>query len=1026
MAPQLLAIRCGRKHLPRTLVFHAVVARLAERYGPIADIAQCPGDRRGVRFGLLEQQRVRLLESRDAGASGIAFLAIRIADAEQRSHLPDIAIAMSCTNDAQGPHVLIAFELELQSLAEPFGVPIDGLQDGVGIRRIAALDEAQRFDLLLLGLGQLVHVEQRARHAIEQLDLRFVVQPVGAAADGTGFRVGRDGIHVVVGFVIVVTESRQRRDREGRERPVDGTVHLDSGEIVLRGELVQLGLPLRVGEVDVRLGSLQALGAELVESGRDELLVGGHGIAFLDDQIGNGVRRLDRVGGRRGNRSGGGCVGCRCDGIDSVDFGLRECCSARDAAAKEVREHPCAPRAMSWLAGRCRPHRQHSIPKKWRAAAAIGPSSPAAPRHKFRLKSGTFSVCRYEQVSIMARRRNPTRSHWFSSRSCSRLMDPTDTHGTEYFHRVVDCQWACPAHTDVPEYIRLVAQGRFGDAYLLNRESNVFPGILGRVCDRPCEPACRRGRVEEKPVAICRLKRVAADYRGDIEHGLPRPAAQRNGRRIALIGAGCASLTVANDLAPMGYECVIFEALDRPGGLMRTNIPAFRLPAEVLDEEIGYVTRLGVDVRLSSPVHSLRSLLDEDFAAVFVGSGAPKGKDLRLPGRDASERIHIGIDWLGSIAFGHIESVGERVLIIGVGNTAMDCCRSSLRLGANNVKVIARKPRQFFKASEWELEDAEEERVDIVVNHSPKEFVIENGKLVGMRFDELEYELDGAGEIVATKVVREVFLPCDDVVLAIGQENAFPWIERDAGVEFDRHDVPIVDPATFQSTRPGVFFGGDAAFGPKNIIWAVQHGHEAAISIHKHCEGTSLATRLPRGVTLTTAKMGIHEWSYSNGYEPAVRRIMPHVDLKRRFKKLDIEVELGFSAEQVATEVERCLNCDLQTVFTPDLCIECDACIDVCPVDCLAITPNGSEAELTSRLKAARLRPEQPLFVSAPLKQTARVMLKDENLCVHCGLCAERCPTGAWDMQKSTVTVPYARDEARLGEEEWQNSRKAG
>jgi NADPH-dependent glutamate synthase beta subunit-like oxidoreductase/ferredoxin len=605
-------------------------------------------------------------------------------------------------------------------------------------------------------------------------------------------------------------------------------------------------------------------------------------------------------------------------------------------------------------------------------------------------------------------------------------MDPTDTLGTEYFHRVVDCQWACPAHTDVPEYIRLVAQGRFADAYLLNRESNVFPGILGRVCDRPCEPACRRGRVEEKPVAICRLKRVAADYRGDIEERLPPPAQAPNGRRIALIGAGCASLTVANDLAPLGYECVVFEALDRTGGLMRTNIPAFRLPAAVLDEEIGYVTRLGVDLRLSSPIGSLRALLGEGYDAVFVGSGAPKGKDLRLPGRDASDRIHIGIDWLGSIAFGHTESIGERVLIIGVGNTAMDCCRSSLRLGAKSVKVIARKPRRFFKTSQWELEDAEEERVDIVVNHSPKEFVIDGGKLVGMRFDEIEYELDARGEIVAQTVIREVVLPCDDVVLAIGQENAFTWIERDLGLEFDRDGLPVVDPVTFESTRSGVFFGGDAAFGPKNIIWAVEHGHQAAISIHKHCAGTSLTERLPRGVKLTTAKMGIHEWSYSNDYDGAVRRMMPHVDLQQRFKKLDIEVELGFTAEQFATEVERCLNCDLQTVFTTDLCIECDACIDICPVDCLAIAQNGTEEELSQRLKAARLTREQQLFVSAPLKQTGRVMLKDENLCVHCGLCAERCPTGAWDMQKSTVTVPYAHDEARLEVAEWQSSSKAG
>ena len=604
-------------------------------------------------------------------------------------------------------------------------------------------------------------------------------------------------------------------------------------------------------------------------------------------------------------------------------------------------------------------------------------------------------------------------------------MDPTNTAG-EFFHRVVDCQWACPAHTDVPEYIRLIALGRFDDAYLLNRESNVFPAILGRVCDRPCEPACRRGRVEEKPVAICRLKRVAADNCGDVSARLPKAPQTKNGKRVALIGAGCASLTVANDLAPLGYECVIFEALEEPGGLMRSNIPAFRLPGEVLNEEIANIIDIGVELRLSSPVASLRALLAERFDAVFVGSGAPKAKDLKLPGRDASDRIHLGIDWLGSIAFGHTESIGDRVLIIGVGNTAMDCCRSSLRLGAKDVKVIARKPRSFFKASDWELEDAEEERVEIVVNHSPKEFVIEAGKLTGMKFDELEYELDAAGEIVAQRTVREVFLPCDDVVLAIGQENAFPWIERDLGLSFDKHDVPVIDAVTFESTRPGVFFGGDSAFGPKNIIWAVEHGHQAAISIHKRCQGLDLKQRMPRGVNLATAKMGIHEWSYSNDYDPAGRRIMPHVDLKKRFKKLDIEVELGFTAEQVATEVERCLNCDLQTVFTPKLCIECDACLDICPVDCLAIVPNGTQVEIEERLKAPRLRPDQPFFVSAPLEQTARVMVKDENLCVHCGLCAERCPTGAWDMQKSTLSIPYARDEGPQTPNQWQISRKAG
>ena len=603
-------------------------------------------------------------------------------------------------------------------------------------------------------------------------------------------------------------------------------------------------------------------------------------------------------------------------------------------------------------------------------------------------------------------------------------MEPTKTEGTEYFHQVVDCQWGCPAHTDVPEYIRLIALGRFSDAYMLNRKSNVFPGILGRVCDRPCEPVCRRSRVEDKPVAICRLKRVAADNRGDIRARLPVAPKQKNGKRIALVGAGCASLTVVNDLMPLGYECVIYEALDKTGGLMRTNIPAFRLPASVLDEEIDYIVDMGADLRLNTPVNSMRELLDEGYDAVFVGSGAPKGKNLNIPGRNDSDRIHVGIQWLESVAFGHVESIGRKVLIIGVGNTAMDCCRTSLRLGADDVKVMARKPRGFFKASDWELEDAEEERVEIVVNHSPREFVLRDGTLVGMNFDLMDYDIDENGRITGTRVVGEKFFPCDDVVLAIGQDNAFPWIERDLGIEFDRWEVPVVDADTYGSTLPGVFFGGDAAFGPKNIIWAVEHGHQAAISIDKYCRGAALTERLPRGVNLQSAKMGIHEWSYSNDFDSSARRIMPHVDLKRRFKKLDIEVELGFTAEQVITEVERCLNCDIQTVFTDNLCIECDACIDICPVDCLTIAPNADEDTLKQNLKAPVLEQSQPLFVSGPLKHTARVMVKDENLCVHCGLCAERCPTAAWDMQKSTLNIPYALDEA--AEDMARCQRKAG
>ncbi len=595
-------------------------------------------------------------------------------------------------------------------------------------------------------------------------------------------------------------------------------------------------------------------------------------------------------------------------------------------------------------------------------------------------------------------------------------MKPTDTANPDYYHKVVDCQWGCPAHTDVPAYIRMIAQGQFGDAYMQNRKSNVFPGILGRVCDRPCEPACRRGRIEDKPVAICRLKRVAADHRDDITHRLPKPPTASNGKHVALIGAGCASLTVANDLRPLGYEVTIFEALDATGGLMRTNIPQFRLPPTVLDEEIGYILDMGVDLKLNHPIESLRDLLDENYDAVFVGTGAPRGKNLEIPGRYDSDRIHIGIDWLESVAFEHVDSIGERVLIIGVGNTAMDCCRTSLRLGASDVKVMARKPRGFFKASTWELEDAEEENVEILVNHSPKEFVIKNGKLVGMKFELMEYNVDENGRIDRGRVTGEKVIPCDDVVLAIGQDNAFPWIERDLGIEFDQWECPVVDETTMMCGRDGIFFGGDSAFGPKNIIWAVEHGHQAAISIHKYCQGEDLEDRLPMGLNLASQKMGMHEWSYSNDYNPASRRLMPHVDLKQRFKKLDIEVELGYTVEQTIEEVERCLNCDMQTVFTASLCIECDACVDICPVNCLTITQNGDEEDLRTRLSAPAGNSEQALYVSADLPHTSRVMVKDEDLCVHCSLCAERCPTGAWDMQKSTILVPYALDESPLDE----------
>ncbi len=586
-------------------------------------------------------------------------------------------------------------------------------------------------------------------------------------------------------------------------------------------------------------------------------------------------------------------------------------------------------------------------------------------------------------------------------------MEPTDTRHPDYYHRVVDCQWACPAHTDVPEYIRLIAQGKYTESYLLNRKSNVFPGILGRVCDRPCEPACRRGRVDAKPVAICRLKRVTYDHKGEIKEHLPKIPERRNGKRIALIGAGPASLTVANDLLPLGYEVVMFEKLPQPGGLMRTNIPAFRLPVTVLDEEINTIIDMGVDLRLNTPVESMKDLLAEGFDAVFVGSGAPLGRPLEMPGRYDSEDVYVGIAWLEAVAFGHINSVAPRVVIIGGGNTALDCCRTAKRIGGTDIKVVARKPYEMLKASEWELEETEAEAIDIVTNHAPRRFIVENGRLTGVEFANVTWTKDDSGKLRSTEL-GSVVIPADAAILAVGQENAFPFIERDIGIDFDEWGLPVVDKVTFESSRKGVFFGGDAAFGPLNIIWAVAHGHEAAISIHNHCEGVPLTDRPPRGMNLVSQRMGLHQWSYSSDWDPLDRRQVPHMSLRERFLDLKLEVEKGFDPEEAAREAERCLNCDVQTDFAAELCIECDACIDVCPVKCLTITANGPEQQLRQHLSMPAENTEQPLFVSHNLPQTGRVMVKDEDVCIHCGLCAERCPTAAWDMKKSVIRIHYA------------------
>lgn len=588
-------------------------------------------------------------------------------------------------------------------------------------------------------------------------------------------------------------------------------------------------------------------------------------------------------------------------------------------------------------------------------------------------------------------------------------MKPTDIKNPEYFHKVVDCQHACPAHTPVPEYIRLIAAERYTDAYMVNWRSNVFPGILGRTCDRPCEPACRRVRVEEEPVAICRLKRVAADNKDDITDRLPTIPRKKNGKRIALIGAGPASLTVARDLAPLGYSIDIYDNQFAGGGMMRSQIPTFRLPVDVLDEEVNYILNMGVTTTFNVEVDSLKEILSKSYDAVFVGTGAPRGKGLNLPGlEDAMANVYLGIDWLSSVAFEHTRSIGKRVLVLGGGNTAMDCCRTSRRMGGEDVRVVVRSPFEDMKASPWEKADAAHEGIPIYNNHVPREFVVEEGKLKGMNFEKVEAKYDEEGNRTLIPIQDGlVFMEADDVLMAIGQENSFPWIERDLGIEFDKWDMPLVDKTTFQSTNKTVFFGGDSAFGPENIITAVAHGHQAAVSIDLFCRGEDVAQRPPPHVTLASQKMGVHEWSYDNAVENDPRYIVPLAPLQKTLKDRKVEVELGFDISTGFKEAERCLNCDVQTVFDELRCIECDACIDICPTDCISFTTNGSEDDLRGRLEAPAPELTQDLYISADLP-TMRVMVKDENVCLHCGLCAERCPTTAWDMQKFLYNVSQA------------------
>lgn len=579
-------------------------------------------------------------------------------------------------------------------------------------------------------------------------------------------------------------------------------------------------------------------------------------------------------------------------------------------------------------------------------------------------------------------------------------MDPTNINDPEYFHKVIDCQYGCPAHTPVPEYIRLIAAKQYDEAYMINWNSNVFPGILGRVCDRPCEPVCRRGRVEEKAVAICRLKRVCADNKGTVTARMPEIPKQKNGKKVALIGGGPASLTVAKDLMPLGYEVDLYDDQTHAGGFMRSQVPSFRLPQKVLDEEVNYILDMGVRTHFNSYIGSMKEFLKKGYHAIFIGTGAPRGKDLPLPGRlEGDKFIHVGINWLAGVQYRHIEKAEKTTIVIGGGNTAMDCCRTARRLGGENVRVLIRGAKENMKASPWEIEDALREDIPILEYLSPIEFVAENSQLKGL----ICQHSPGSPK----EGEDPEFIPCDEILLAVGQENAFPWIERDVGLTFDEKDRPHVDEVTFQSSLDHVFFGGDAAFGPRNVITAVAHGHEAALSIDLFLRGDDLYKRPSPETSLAGQKLGFHDWIYHNQVVEDRRHNVPHAPKIKTIKDRLLEVELGFDQELGLKEALRCINCDVQTVFDTPKCIECDACVDICPTTCINFLENAEEEVLREELAIPARNLNQSLYVS-DLLPTGRVMVKDENVCLHCGLCSERCPTAAWEMKKYTYITSKA------------------
>ena len=593
----------------------------------------------------------------------------------------------------------------------------------------------------------------------------------------------------------------------------------------------------------------------------------------------------------------------------------------------------------------------------------------------------------------------------------------------EYFNRNIPCRAACPIHTECGRYVQAIGISKDEEAYLLARAPNPFAYVLGRICAHPCEDACRRGKIDE-PIAICALKRYATERHNlgaghDPARKKLSPAPKR-GKKIAIVGAGVCGLTCAHDLALLGYTVEVFESAPVPGGMLYLGIPHFRLPREIIKMEVDNI--LSMDVTLHTRVTLGRDIsfadLRSKFDAVLLATGLNKGRELNIPGAHLAG-VYNGIDFLINVNLGYEIELGKRVIVVGGGNVAIDVARAAVRLvqesadtstaadetgaeslqpaldaarmamrsGAEQVNLVSLESRAQMPAWKGEVDEAEHEGIVVDNGWGPKEIVGQDGIVTGLKVRRCLTVFDEAGRFNPAFSDEEKIIPCDSVVLAIGQQADLSFLSGEEGVQVTPRGILKID-ENLMTTAPGIFAGGDVAFGPRVLVEAVANGHKAARSIHVFLSGKTKKTVLSRFRILPN-------WEMPRGFLSIPRQQMPVLPANRRIGIA--EVELGFNEEQGRAEGLRCLNCQVNTIFDGSKCILCNGCVDICPENCLRLV---DLVQVSGDARYEALIAKRYGVSAAELKAgQAGAIIKNEEKCIRCGLCAQRCPTHAITME---------------------------